>query len=181
MSNFKHQIPMKSQILISNDSNRFVILNFDHCDLFVICYLRFGIFHRNSKVSSSNWRLTARGSAEPLNPEPLPGNKLVELGKHLVDLDPVLQVFGRADVGAFVHHHPAHVRGTVLASRAVPGFRGAAAVHGLKVRSPANEFDQAFRLRLAVVQRQSDRWALVPTESPAQHFAGRDDFVIVFR
>ena len=26
-------------------------LNFGHCDLFVICYLRFGIFHRNEKVS----------------------------------------------------------------------------------------------------------------------------------
>jgi len=27
-----------------NDQNRFGILNFDHCDLFVICYLLFGIF-----------------------------------------------------------------------------------------------------------------------------------------
>ena len=53
ISNFKHQISMKSQISISNDPNRFVILNFGHCDLFVIWYLRFGIFHRNVNVSSS--------------------------------------------------------------------------------------------------------------------------------
>ena len=36
MSNSKHQIPMKSQILISNDPNRFDILNFGHCDLFIL-------------------------------------------------------------------------------------------------------------------------------------------------
>jgi hypothetical protein len=35
---------VKFQMSISNDPNRFVILNFGHCDLFVICYLRFGIF-----------------------------------------------------------------------------------------------------------------------------------------
>jgi hypothetical protein len=32
---------MKSQISISNDPNRFDILNFGHCDLFVICDLEF--------------------------------------------------------------------------------------------------------------------------------------------
>jgi hypothetical protein len=59
ISNSKHparrtagkQISIKSKISISNDPNRFVILNFGHCDLFVICYLRFGIFHRNFIVS----------------------------------------------------------------------------------------------------------------------------------
>jgi hypothetical protein len=35
----------------SNDQNRFDILKIGHCVLFVICHLRFGIFHRNSKVS----------------------------------------------------------------------------------------------------------------------------------
>ena len=44
ISNSKHQITRKSQIPIFNDQNRFGILNFDHCDLFVICYLLFGIF-----------------------------------------------------------------------------------------------------------------------------------------
>jgi hypothetical protein len=39
MSNSKHQIPMKSQMSISNDPNRLVILNFGYCDLFVICDL----------------------------------------------------------------------------------------------------------------------------------------------
>jgi hypothetical protein len=49
---------------ISNDPNRFVILNFGHCDLFVICYLRFGIFNRNVNVSSSiKLEAAARGSA----------------------------------------------------------------------------------------------------------------------
>jgi hypothetical protein len=79
ISNSKHQIPMKSQFSISNHPNRFDILNFGHCDLpfdlaqggelvepFVICYLRFGIFHRNLKVSSSiKLDAAARGSAEP--------------------------------------------------------------------------------------------------------------------
>jgi len=51
ISNPKHQNTNKFQISISNDPNRFVIWNFGNCDLFVICYLRFGIFHRNEKVS----------------------------------------------------------------------------------------------------------------------------------
>ena len=52
--NLKHQIAMKSQMSISNDpTNRLVILNFGHCDLFDICYLRFEIFHRKRSVSSS--------------------------------------------------------------------------------------------------------------------------------
>jgi hypothetical protein len=38
---------------ISDGPNRFGFLNFGHCDLFVICYLRFGIFLRNQKVSFS--------------------------------------------------------------------------------------------------------------------------------
>jgi len=56
---------MKSQISISNHPNRFVILNFGHCDLFVIYYLQFGIFRRNLKVSSSiKLEAAARGAAE---------------------------------------------------------------------------------------------------------------------
>jgi hypothetical protein len=50
---FQNQISRKSQISLANDPARFVILIFGHCDLFIICYLRFGIFHRNLKVSSS--------------------------------------------------------------------------------------------------------------------------------
>jgi hypothetical protein len=41
--NSKHQITNKSQIPISNDQNRFGILNFGHCYLFDICDLGFGI------------------------------------------------------------------------------------------------------------------------------------------
>jgi hypothetical protein len=41
ISNSKRQIPNKSQISISKDQNRFVILNFGHCDLFVIYDLEF--------------------------------------------------------------------------------------------------------------------------------------------
>jgi hypothetical protein len=37
--NSKHQITNKSQIPISNDLNKFGILNFGHCYLFVICDL----------------------------------------------------------------------------------------------------------------------------------------------
>jgi hypothetical protein len=41
--NSKHQITNKFQIPILNDQNRFGILNFGHCYLFDICYLRFVI------------------------------------------------------------------------------------------------------------------------------------------
>jgi hypothetical protein len=59
------QIPIKSQMSISNAPNRFDILNFGHCDLFVICDLRFGIFHRNLNVSSSiKLEAAARDSAQ---------------------------------------------------------------------------------------------------------------------
>jgi hypothetical protein len=54
---------MKSQISISNDPNRFDILNYGNCDLFVICYFRFGIFHRTLNVSSSI-KLDARGQRQ---------------------------------------------------------------------------------------------------------------------
>jgi hypothetical protein len=43
ISNSKHQISNKSQIPMFNDPNRFEILNFVHCNLFVICNLLFGI------------------------------------------------------------------------------------------------------------------------------------------
>jgi len=80
ISNPKHQIPMKSQISIFNDQNRFGILklgtrpqggeskrsadNFGHCDLFVICNLLFGIFtHSSTSYSNSALaRLTGRAS-----------------------------------------------------------------------------------------------------------------------
>jgi len=69
ISNSKHQIPMKSQMSISNDPNRFDILNFGHCDLFVICYLRFGIFTETSTFPlRSIWPLFR--PAAGLNPEP---------------------------------------------------------------------------------------------------------------
>jgi hypothetical protein len=52
---------------ISNGPNRFGFLKFGHCDLFVICYLRFGIFLRNQKVSFSIKlaAFQASGGAEP--------------------------------------------------------------------------------------------------------------------
>ena len=48
ISNSKHQITNKFQIPISNDQNRFGILNFGHCDLFVICDLLFGIYRSST-------------------------------------------------------------------------------------------------------------------------------------
>ncbi len=63
----------------------------------------------------------------------LPGDKLVKLGKHLIDFNPVLKIPGGTDVGPFVHHYPAHMGGTVFAARTVSGFRRAAAVHGIKI------------------------------------------------
>ncbi|MGB5255453.1 MAG: hypothetical protein WBN68_22305 [Sedimenticolaceae bacterium] len=61
----------KFQMTISNDPNRFVIWNFGHCDLIVICYLRFGNFHRNVTVSSSfKLEAVASGRAEPHRDQP---------------------------------------------------------------------------------------------------------------
>jgi hypothetical protein len=37
------QMSMKSQMSISKELNRFVILDLSHCDFFVICYLQLGI------------------------------------------------------------------------------------------------------------------------------------------
>ena len=82
-------------------------------------------------------------------------------------------------MGPLVHHHPAHARGAVLADRAVPRCRCAAAVHGLKVRGPPDEPDQPFRLRLAVIHRLRHRGALVPAEGAVQHPAGGDDLVVI--
>jgi hypothetical protein len=39
--NLNFQAPNPKEIPNSNDPNRFVILNFGHCDLFVICDLEF--------------------------------------------------------------------------------------------------------------------------------------------
>ncbi len=44
----------------------------------------------------------------------LPWNKLIEFSEHLVNLNPVLEIFSRADVCPLVDHHPAHVGGTVF-------------------------------------------------------------------
>jgi hypothetical protein len=51
--NLKSQAPNFNEIpnVNSKEHNRFVIWYFGHCDLFDICYLRFGIFHQNQKVS----------------------------------------------------------------------------------------------------------------------------------
>ena len=74
-------------------------------------------------------------------PQPLPWDELIQLGKHLIDLDPVLKIPGRADVGPLIHHYPAHVGGTIFATRAVPGFRRTAAMHGVQIGCPANKLD----------------------------------------
>jgi hypothetical protein len=67
--NNKSQITNKPQISIPNDQNRFRILNFGHCDLFVMWCLEFGIswtsplHHSNGllheeKTSTGNcWKL----------------------------------------------------------------------------------------------------------------------------
>jgi len=52
----------------------------------------------------------------------LPRNELVQLGKHLVNFNPVLEIFGGADVLALVYHDPAHMGGAVFTGRAVSGF-----------------------------------------------------------
>jgi hypothetical protein len=74
ISNPKHQIPNKSQISISKDPNRFVILNFGHCDLFIICDLEFEIFQQNSKVS-----LTIKMGAPPASGRAEPGTDPLRL------------------------------------------------------------------------------------------------------
>ena len=64
ISNSKLQIPNKSQISISKDPNRFVILNCGHCDLFVILLFMIFNFYSSLKVflTRSDW--AARGVAE---------------------------------------------------------------------------------------------------------------------
>jgi hypothetical protein len=62
MSNAKHQIPNKSQIPISKDPNRFVILNFGHCNLFFICHLVF--FTETQKFTIKLGALPASGGAD---------------------------------------------------------------------------------------------------------------------
>jgi hypothetical protein len=44
-----------------------------------------------------------------------PWNELIEFGKHLIDFDPILQIFGGAHVSPFIDHNPAHMRCTVFA------------------------------------------------------------------
>jgi len=57
ISNSKHQIS------ISNDPNRFLILNFGHCDLFVICYLLFAIWNFSPKLKP--FRFDQTGCLQP--------------------------------------------------------------------------------------------------------------------
>jgi len=45
ITNYKHQITNKCQISTKIKSQLFGILNFGHCDLFVICVLLFEIFY----------------------------------------------------------------------------------------------------------------------------------------
>ena len=75
----KHQITNKSQIPISNDQNRFWILNFGHCDLFDICDLWFGIFSHSSTpvLQNSSQSLTAK----PFNSDPTLGTRFSMLNK----------------------------------------------------------------------------------------------------
>jgi hypothetical protein len=44
-----------------------------------------------------------------------PWNELIEFGKHLIDLDPILQIFGGAHMSPFIDHNPAHMRCAVFA------------------------------------------------------------------
>jgi hypothetical protein len=62
ISNSKHQIPMKSQMSMSNDPNRFDILNFGHCDFFIICYLLFAIWNFSPKLKRFLFDQTGGGS-----------------------------------------------------------------------------------------------------------------------
>ena len=73
MSKSNFQRPNKSQISISNDPNKCAFfLNLSHCDLFVFCHLKFGIFHTSIRASSSIKlaAFRARGEAEPFFPVP---------------------------------------------------------------------------------------------------------------
>ena len=61
----------------------------------------------------------------------LPGDKAIKLGKHFINLDPILQIFGRSDVVPLINHGPAHVGRPILAGRAIPGGRSTAAMDRL--------------------------------------------------
>jgi hypothetical protein len=57
ITNPKHQIPIKSQIPIFKHKGLFGILNFGHCDLFVICDLLFGISDTQSSSTSEQFAI----------------------------------------------------------------------------------------------------------------------------
>jgi hypothetical protein len=68
ISNYKHQIPRKYQISISNDSNRFGILNLGHWGF--VCYLGFVIWNFHSRLHVSfALKLAVFRPAARLNPE----------------------------------------------------------------------------------------------------------------
>ena len=69
MSNPKHQIPMTSKSTISKDPNRFVILNFGHCDLFVICDLEFLADNKKVSLTTKLGAQPASGKAEKVSAE----------------------------------------------------------------------------------------------------------------
>ena len=97
----------------------------------------------------------------------LPWNELIQFGEHFINGYPVLQILGIVHMCPFIDHDPAHVGCAVLAGFAVPGFRGAAAVHGFKVRGPADEVDQPFWIVFPFVQGLGHRGTLRPPEGSA--------------
>ena len=44
-----------------------------------------------------------------------PGDKMVQLGEHLINFNPVLQILGRPNMLPFVYHDPAHVGRPIFA------------------------------------------------------------------
>jgi hypothetical protein len=69
ISNIKHQISNKSQIPISNDRNRFGILNFDYWDLFVIWNFQPGL-NFISLVKPAAFQANSYAEPRTQNPEP---------------------------------------------------------------------------------------------------------------
>ena len=121
--------------------------------------------------------LTAAVSGEP--ERVLPWDESVQLCKHLVDFDPILEMLTARHMIAFVDHDPTHVRGAVFTCYTVARFRCTAAVHGFQIRRPTDEPDKPFWSWLPFIQRFRNGRALFPSEGTIHHPSRGDDFVIV--
>ena len=109
----------------------------------------------------------------------LPWNKSIQLGEHLIDFYPVLKILRCFNVGPFIDHDPAHMRGTVFTYHTVPGFRRAASVHGLKIRCPSDKMNKPFRAGISIVNGLCYGRTFVPSELSTHHFPGGNDLMVI--